>query len=672
MTEAEMSMKSTMGMKGESPDPSPNLLDKNSEINLRETLQILGRGVMYIRYFKLRFTAKLLFSVGGLIPPLLLPWPVKVIIDHVILGMPIEGSNYPWFFNWFAQFLDGKTPVVMMLYIILFGAVTILLFGAYSEKYDSGVYGELWGGHDIATKTENEANDASSKVGGMIGLMEYWMNLRLTQGLNHLLRSQLFERIKSLPMTKLDDQRIGDSVFRIMYDTASMTNIFFNVILGPTMIIIGFVNAALVFIGSYSGAPEIIVISLFLIPVQILAVGPFSRFVRRRSQASRAAGSVATGNIEEGMSNVLAVQSLGGNKRELKRFDKDSGESFKRYRSQYFLDIIVGQAGRLGSTIAFLTVQFLCLGRVIDGTLTPGDFSVVFFYYGWMSGSANALPIVWIHLQNNVAGMRRVFFFLDMPTERTQGGSELPPITAGIEMKRAGLTYPDGREALKGIDLEGRIGEIVALVGPTGAGKTTLAHLVPGYHQATAGEVLIDGTDVRDISPASLRRQVSYVFQETQLFSDSIIDNIRYGSPDVTREQVEHAARVAGAHDFITELPDGYETKLGTVTSKLSVGQKQRIAIARGLVRDARILILDEPTSALDPETEEHLVDALHEAAKDKLVIVIAHRLSTIAQADRIYFLEKGEMLEQGSHEELMARDGGKYRKYVGLQGAKG
>jgi len=180
----------------------------------------------------------------------------------------------------------------------------------------------------------------------------------------------------------------------------------------------------------------------------------------------------------------------------------------------------------------------------------------------------------------------------------------------------------------------------------------------------------VDGVDLSEISLASLRQQVSYVFQETQLFSDSILDNIRYGKRGATLAEVEQVARIAGADGFIKALPDGYDTRLGTVTSKLSVGQKQRIAIARGLLKDSSILILDEPTSALDPETESYLVDALHEAARDKLVIIIAHRLSTIAHADTIVFLKEGEILEQGSHDELLSDPEGAYRQYVMLQAA--
>ena len=280
-----------------------------------------------------------------------------------------------------------------------------------------------------------------------------------------------------------------------------------------------------------------------------------------------------------------------------------------------------------------------------------------------------SLSILWVRLQDHVAGMRRVFAMMDLPAEDDLGSIDLPTIENGVSIKHAGLVYPDGRRALEDVSLDARIGQIVALVGPTGAGKTSLAYLIPRFHVASEGEVRIDGHAVNQMTLQSLRSQITYVFQETQLFSDSILDNIRYGKPDATLEEVQAAATTAGIHNFIQSLPDGYQTRLGSVTSsKLSVGQKQRISIARGLLRDSRILILDEPTSALDPETEQYLVRALHEAAKNRLVIIIAHRLSTIAQSDHIVFLDEGRILEQGPPAELLSKTDGHYRRFVELQ----
>jgi len=324
-----------------------------------------------------------------------------------------------------------------------------------------------------------------------------------------------------------------------------------------------------------------------------------------------------------------------------------------------------GLAHALMNTIVFLVI----IGPIIDGVLTPGDYGALFFYFGWMRGPAVSFSTLWIHLQRYAPGMRRVFALMDLPGEEEMGDQALPPIERGIEIRGAGLVYPDGRRALDNVSLEGKIGQIVAFVGPTGAGKTSLAYLIPRYHVATEGEVLVDGYNVKNLTMTSLREQVTYVFQETQLFSTTIFENIAYNKPETNADEVERVARIAGIHDFIVSLPDGYQTTLGTAAiSKLSVGQKQRISIARGLLRDSKILILDEPTSALDPETEQYLVQALHEAAKDRLVIIIAHRLSTIAQSDHIVFLDEGRILEQGSPQELMAKSDGHYRRFVELQ----
>ncbi len=647
-----------------------------------------------MRLFKARIAAKFAFVTAEMVFRLLVaPWPGKVVVDHVILGMPIaEGApGFPAYFAPFVIFLAGKGPLAIMAWVLVLGAFMVTVFGFTTNRGTarsaSGVptgasaassggvtpllqqgHGTLAQGHDTATRTENEANRGSGLMGGILGFLDFRVHLRLTQSLNHLLRTKLAGRIKRLPMTTLDDQRIGDSVYRVLYDTTSVSFVLYEVGLEFYSHALGITLSALMMFTYFGAAPEVILLAALSLPIMLVFVVPFARMARRRSQASRASGANTTSNIEEGMSNVLAIQSLGGNKRERQRFRKASEESFRRFRIESLLKLTYGQAGSLAFMLGQVLFFVVVAGRVIDGTFTAGDYVVLNYYFFVLSATFAGMGFVYTPLQDNVAGLRRVFFLMDLPAEKTSEGVELPRITRGVKMKNVGLTYPDGRQALRNIDLEARIGEITAFVGPTGAGKTSLAYMVPAFVQPTVGTVKVDDVDLKDVSVDSLRDQVSYVFQETQLFSDSILENIRYGNRNATEAEVERAARVAGAHDFIAALPEGYRTNLGTVTSKLSVGQKQRIAIARGLLRDARILILDEPTSALDPETEAYLIDALHEAAKDKLVIIIAHRLSTIANADRIYFLENGEVRESGSHEELMAMPGGRYRSYASLQ----
>ena len=651
-----------------------------------------------MRLFKARIAAKFAFVTAEMVFRLLVaPWPGKVVVDHVILGMPIaEGApGFPAYFAPFVIFMADKGPLEIMAWVFVLGAFMVTVFGfttnrgtarsasgmptGASAASSGGVtpllqqgHGTLAQGHDTATQTENEANRGSGLMGGILGFLDFRVHLRLTQSLNHLLRTKLAGRIKRLPMTTLDDQRIGDSVYRVLYDTTSVSFVLYEVGLEFYSHALGITLSALMMFTYFGAAPEVILLAALSLPIMLVFVVPFARMARRRSQASRASGANTTSNIEEGMSNVLAIQSLGGNKRERQRFRKASEESFRRFRIESFLKLTYQQSGSLAFMLGQVLFFVVVAGRVIDGTFTAGDYVVLNYYFFVLSATFAGMGFVYTPLQNNVAGLRRVFFLMDLPAEKTSEGVELPRITRGVEMKNVGLTYPDGRQALRNIDFEARIGQIAALVGPTGAGKTSLAYMAPAFVQPTVGTVKVDGVDLKDVSVDSLRDQISYVFQETQLFSDSILENIRYGNRNATEAQVERAAGVAGAHDFIAALPEGYRTSLGTVTSKLSVGQKQRIAIARGLLRDARILILDEPTSALDPETEAYLVDALHEAAKDKLVIIIAHRLSTIANADRIHFLEDGEIRESGSHEELMAMPDGRYRRYATLQAGAG
>jgi len=615
-------------------DKKASLVDTETDIDNRETLNLIWRCMVLIRFYWQRFAVVLSIEwFMTAVATALAPWAGKVLVDHVVLGQPLpaDGAGYPSFLFPVIEFLLGSS------------AFTILSWVA------------LWTIVGVAARV-------------VIGYVHDLIEARLGHSLLHMVRSRLFEGLRLLPITKLDDQPIGDSVFRAMNDVHALPNVVRIVVQVSGWALVTLVTAVATMLSAYPDSPLVILFAVGAMPVYILVTAPFSRMVRRRAQATVAAGTVFVSTTEEGMDNIQAVQSLGANEMEKERFALASANAFRRERYQVLAQTLIAKLGETAGQFLYWAFMLYMLGKVITGDMTPGDYAVVLGYFYAMSVPASALANLWIRLQGPIASARRVFAMLDLEKEKEVGSEALPAVTQGVEFQDVGLVYPDGRRALTSVTFKAQVGEIVALAGPTGAGKTTLAYLIPRYHMASEGHVFVDGHDVNDVSTDSLRSQITYVFQETETLPESIADNIRFGKPEATMEDVEQVAKTVGIHDFINGLPEGYETQLGTTSSKLSVGQKQRIAIARGLIRETPILILDEPTSALDPETETYLISALQVVAKSRLVIIIAHRLSTIAQADRILFLEEGQIHEQGSHEELMAVEQGHYRHFVELQ----
>lgn len=645
---------------------------EQSEIDSATAITVMRRSLRFISPFRSQLGVKLgLLLLGGL-PGLLLPWPIKVLIDNVIEGRPVAEPlvPYPAFIQPFMNLLIGLSTTEILWAVI--GAQLLLLllsgsFGTAGNERDNTFAG-LSQGYDTATRSENEANLGWSFSGGILGVFDYCWTLRLTQAFNHHYRSKLFRRIQTLPMTAFDDERIGDAVYRVMYDTPTLTNACYRIVLTPIAVpVLIALNLAAMNV-AFSTYPFLVWTGLSAVPIALLATLPFAGMLRRRSGQSRQAGATTTSTAEEAVSQVLAVQSLGGEKRQLAHFEQDSWTSFGRFRGvvvAQFLAITVGAV--LGAAVG-LYVFWRVSGLVIEGALSPGDFGVLFFYYFAIATQAGALGQLWFQLQENAAGLHRVFFMMDQPGEDDGGTLELPPLRESIRVEDVHYHYPDGTHALKGVSLEAHIGQRIAMVGPAGAGKTTLAYLVPRFLEPTSGRVLFDGQDIAGVSHHDLREQTAFVFQENALFDATIEENIRVGNPGASEAEVRQAARIAGADEFIARLPQGYQTPLGRSGGKLSVGQKQRLSIARALVRKANILILDEPTSALDPETEQRLVKSLREASRDRVVFIVAHRLSTIRSADLICFIEDGRIVERGNHDELMARAGGAYREFAELQ----
>jgi ABC-type multidrug transport system fused ATPase/permease subunit len=591
-----------------------------------------------------------------------------VLVDHVIQDIPLSDGRYPFFFQPIADALVGASPTQIVLVTLGFTLLLLLVFGGYSNEARDQATSSLASGDDTATQQENLANQGHSYMGGLVGWLEWRLTIRLTQDINHHYRSELFGQIQRLPMTELDDRRIGDAMYRLMYDTPQITEVCYRILLTPIIVPL-IATATLLVMGTTYDTSVVWLPAAALLPIGFAATFPFSWLVRRRARESRERGAAATVTLEEGVANVLAVQSLGAQAHERDRFDEDSWRSYSAARAYMMTWIILIVVLSMATAPLGLWVFYELTDQVFAGSLSVGDLGVIFAYYGQLAFLATDTGRLWIYLQDNVIGLRRVFELMDRPSDpQPEDPVALPDVIQGFEFENVGFSYPDGTRALDDISLEARRGEMIALVGPAGAGKTTLAQLFPRFLSPDRGRIMVDGLDLATIDRGDLRANIAFVFQEPVLFDATVGENIRVGRPEASMTEVREAARLAHADEFIDLLPDGYDTQLGRAGGRLSAGQKQRLSIARALVRGAPVLVLDEPTSALDPETEARLVETLRELRRDRLVIVIAHRLSTIRSADQILFLRDGVITERGSHSELMGRDGGEYRHFVELQ----
>jgi ABC-type multidrug transport system fused ATPase/permease subunit len=643
-------------------------VDIHTDLTTRETVVLLWRCLKLIGDVKTLYAAKILLALLAIIPGLVAPWMAKIVIDQVVLQKPFGETDvaFPPYMMPLVDWLNGMPPMQIMLALASVYALMLVFLS------NSDIGPDLVEGADHATQSEGNMNQSNSDAEGVLGALNVLVHIRLSQRLANGLRTRLFERLARLPMKTLDDHRIGDSVYRVMHDAPAVTNVWRWLAIRLFVVVLSLI-LQIYFIGySYGNvAPEVVWAAMSLVPLMMLTTFPLSGLMRRVNQKSRAAGAATTNAIEESMSNIQAVQSLGGMRHEKERIAQRSAESFRRFRHAYLawigVNYLIGNGLRRGLV---LLLTYYVVKQVIAGTMTPGDLGVLAGVAMAVSWQATEFGGVWINCQGSVAAVRRAFFYIDLETEDPgEGLPELPSLQRSVRFEQAGITYPNGHCALRDIDLDLAVGELVAVVGPTGAGKTSLAYLIPAFYRPTEGRVLFDGHDIAEVNVDSLRSQVSYVFQEHLLLSESIRDNLLLANPKATEAEILDACRTAGAMDFIDALPDGLDTVLGRSGDTLSVGQQQRLCIARGLVRNTKILILDEPTAALDPQTENALVRALLYAAKDRLVIVIAHRLSTIRQADRIVFLEDGEIRDIGNHDALMADPDSLYRRFVELQG---
>ena len=497
---------------------------------------------------------------------------------------------------------------------------------------------------------------------GQTYLMNYVGNRVITD-----IRQNLFDRLMRLPVGFHDANTSGRLVSRVVNDVSVMANAVSSVL--KDMFLNGLTFLAMLGVIFYQNW-QLAGLSLIVIPLAAITTVRMGKRLRKLATRGQERMGDMASTIQETLAGIRIVKAFGREDAEAERF-KASNQAFLSTTLKSNQVWSIGSSymeviGVLGVSVIIWYGGYL----VIQGTMTPGAFfsflTAMFMAYTpirKLSGSNNAI-------QQALAAAERVFEVLDLATEQDleRGRLELPRITRSVEFQDVTFHYQGhGVPAVADIDLSIRAGEMVALVGSSGSGKTTLVNLLPRFYEPTLGRILIDGVDIQSYSLKSLRAQIGIVSQEVVLFDDMIRNNIAFGRPGATEEEIMQAARLAYAHDFIQRLPQGYQTLVGERGVKLSGGERQRIAIARAILRDPPLLILDEATSALDTESERVVQQALANLMKDRTTLVIAHRLSTIQRADRIVVLDRGTIAEVGSHEELLRR-GGHYKRLHAMQ----
>lgn len=395
-------------------------------------------------------------------------------------------------------------------------------------------------------------------------------------------------------------------------------------------------------------------------PVVLWFMEFFGKKIRKTGGRIQECTADITSVLQESVASARVIKSFVREDYEVDRFDVENRANFRANMKNAQLMATLTPVVELVAAIGVTMIIWYGGNNVINGTITAGSLVAFLTYAVNISNPIKRLTRVIGNIQKALAAAQRVFMIIDMPEEiaESRDAKQLPEVSGKVEFQNVSFAYDDKGNVITDLSFSVKPGEVIAIVGPSGAGKSTIANLLPRFYDVNKGDIKIDGHSVREVTLDSLREQVGIVPQETMLFNGSVYNNILYGRLDATKEEIEAAAKAANAHDFIMQLTDGYETKLGDRGVNLSGGQRQRIAIARVILKNPRILILDEATSALDTESERVVQEALDRLMVGRTSFVIAHRLSTVKNADKILVLEKGNLVESGTHDELLALDG--------------
>jgi ATP-binding cassette subfamily B protein/subfamily B ATP-binding cassette protein MsbA len=572
---------------------------------------VIGWTLSFLRPYRTRVLAISILSVAEIGLTALAPWPLKIVVDSVLGDHPLPER--------FAGVMasTGANRVALLVVVVVAG---------------------------LLLQTANE----------VLRMFQTQLQVDTGQRIVYGLRARLLAHLQDLPLRHHILTRTADSVYRLDADAHCVDDL---VIGGVFPLAAAVLNLGVMFVILVYLDPALGLLSLAVVPFLYLCLRYYSRTMTDRAERVKALESTLIDRAFEILSSVAAVKSFARERHELTRYSQSGDEAMRARLSltwQESLFSVAITAVTLAGTTLVLIVGGL---HVLDGRLTVGALLVVVAYLAAVYNPISAIAHTTGSLQQAIVSARRVgdIFALTPETLDAPDALDASAVTGHVRFESVSFSYGDDRRVLDEVSFEARPGEMIALVGVTGAGKTTIASLIPRFFEPTHGRVLVDEVDAARYSLRSLRERIALVPQQPILFSGTIADNIRYGRLQASDEEVEAAARAAHIHDFITTLPNGYQTPVAEAGATLSGGERQRLGIARALVKNAPMLILDEPTSSLDALSEAGVFDALRRLRRGRTTIVIAHRLSTIRNATRILVLQEGQLMAQGTHDELLA-----------------
>jgi ATP-binding cassette subfamily B protein/subfamily B ATP-binding cassette protein MsbA len=553
---------------------------------------------------------------------LLVPWPYKFLVDHVMENRPIP--------PWLASILGplAQRPYVLVILV----AITSFLITVLHYALD---------------------------------VLDNYVNTKIDQNMVLDFRSDLFQHAERLSLTFHDQRRTGMLIYAINFQADAAARLVMTI----PQLARSFLTLVGMLVVWFLKDWTLALVSLAVIPFLYYSVGYYVTHIQKRLTEVKMLEGESLSIIHEAMSMLRVIVAFGREDHEFRRF-RQQGERtidarIKLTVRQTLFSLAVNTITATGTALVLALGAF----HVLEGKLKPGDLVVILWYLAMVYKPLETISATVGSLQDVFVAMRVAFGLFETEPEVRDlpDAVELHQARGEVEFENVFFHYRGRVGTLKNISFKADAGAIIAIVGPTGAGKTTLVSLIPRFYESKQGRILLDGRDIRQIKLKSLRDQVSIVLQEPLLFSGTIEQNIRYGRLDAAPAEIIEAAKAANAHDFIMKLPKQYETELGERGAKLSGGERQRIAVARAFLRDAPILILDEPTSSIDSKTEAVILDALDRLMVGRTTFLIAHRLSTIRRADRVLVIDQGRLVEQGTQEELLKK-GGLYRQLHDMQ----